>query len=71
MYNWSLASVQVKKRVQTTNFYPPNGFDCHFQRLTSIELKFYMEQHNTLNNFSCFMAQPLKMLKKYTFLATN
>ena len=61
----------LKTGWKTTTFYPPNGFGCHFQRITPIELKFNMKQHNTLNNFSCFMAQPLKMLKKYTFLATN
>ena len=58
---------RLKTGRKTTTFYPPNGFGCHFQRLSPIELKFYMEQHNTLNNFSYFMAPPLKMLKKYTF----
>ena len=38
------------------------GFGCHFQRLSPIE------QHNTLNNFSCFMALSLKMLKRFFFL---
>ena len=28
------------------NFYPPNGFGCHFQILTPIELKLYMKQQN-------------------------
>ena len=41
-----------------------DSFGCHFQWLTPIELKFYMEQHNTCNIFSCFLAPPLKMLKK-------
>ena len=62
---------RLKTGRKTTTFYPPNGFGCHFQRLTPIELKFYMEQHNTLNNFSCFMAPPLKMLKKYTFFCNE
>ena len=61
---------KIKKRLKTgwktTTFYPPNGFGCHFQRLTPIELKFSMEQHNTHNIFLCFMAPPLKRLKKYT-----
>ena len=61
----------LKTGWKTTTFYPPNGFGCHFQRITPIELKFNMKLHNTLNNFSCFMAPPLKMLKKYTFFVTN
>ena len=66
---------KIEKRLKTgwktTTFYLQNGFGCHFQRLTPIELKFYMEQHNTCKNFPCFMAPPLKMLKKYTFFVTN
>ena len=53
---------RLKTGRKTTTFYLPHGFGCHFQRLSLIVLKFYMEQHNTLNNFSCFMAPPLKML---------
>ena len=61
----------LKAGWKTTTFYPPNGFGCHFQRITPIELKFNMKQHNTLNNFSCFMAQPLKMLKKVHFFGNE
>ena len=61
---------KIKKRLKTgwktTTFYPPNSFGRHFQRLGPIELKFYMEQHNTCN-FPCFMATPLKMLKKFIY----
>ena len=64
---------KIKKRLKTgwktTTFYLPNGFGCHFQRLTQIELKFHMEQHNTCNIFSCFIAPPLKMLKKIHFFS--
>ena len=64
-YGW------LKTGRKTTIFYPPIGFGCHFQRLSPIELKFYMEQYNTFNNFWCFMAPPLKMLKSTLFFATN
>ena len=40
---------RLKTRWKTTTFYLPNGFGCHFQRLTPIELQFYMVQPNTCN----------------------
>ena len=62
---------RLKTGWKTMTFYSSNGFGCHFQRISPIELKFYMEQHNNLNFFTYFMAPPLKMLKKCTFFATN
>ena len=50
-----------KNGCKMTYFYPTNGFDCHFQWLSPMELKFYMQQQNICIIFSYFMGKPPKM----------
>ena len=60
---WSIMwGLKIGRKI--TIFCASNVFDCHFQRLTPVELTFYMEQQNTSINFSYFMSQPLKMQYK-------